>query len=102
MRTPKSEENLQTLANQILLQRFAPAKEGILVLDATNGNIVEINPYLIKMSGYPKDELVEKAIWEVGFFKISSTIKINFLNYSKRNLFNTKTCAGRNCRWTQN
>ena len=84
MRTPKSEENLQTLANQILLQRFAPAKEGVLVLDTTNGNIVEINPYLIKMSGYPKDELVEKVIWEVGIFKNIINNKDKFLKLQQK------------------
>ena len=45
------------------------AKDGILVLDVENGNIMEINSYLIDMLGYAKDKLIEKAILEVGFFK---------------------------------
>ena len=48
---------------------FESAKDGILVLDAENGNIMEINSYLIDMLGYAKDKLIDKAIWEVGFFK---------------------------------
>ena len=84
MRTPISEENVQTLASQILLQRFAPAKEGILVLEATNGNILEINPYLIKMSGDVKDELVKKAIWKVGFFKNIIDNKDKFLKLQQK------------------
>jgi two-component system CheB/CheR fusion protein len=48
---------------------FESAKDGILVLDSETGNIVEVNPYLIDMLGYAKDKLIEKTIWEVGFFK---------------------------------
>lgn len=58
---------------------FESAKDGILVLDAENGNIVEINPYLMDILGYSKDKLVEKAIWEVGFFKNIIDNKDKFL-----------------------
>ena len=58
---------------------FESAKDGILVLDAENGNIVEINPYLMDVLGYSKDKLVEKAIWEVGFFKNIIDNKDKFL-----------------------
>lgn len=46
---------------------FSMAKDGILVLDAETGVIVDVNPFLIELLGYSKTELVEKAIWEIGF-----------------------------------
>jgi two-component system CheB/CheR fusion protein len=63
---------------------FESAKDGILVLDAGNGKIVEINPYLIDMLGYSKDKLVEKAIWEVGFFKNIIDNKDKFLKLQQK------------------
>jgi two-component system CheB/CheR fusion protein len=64
---------------------FESAKDGILVLDSENGNIVEINPYLIDMLGYTKNELLKKAIWEVGFFKKIIDNKDKFLKLQQKN-----------------
>jgi len=58
---------------------FESAKDEILVLDAENGNIMEINPYLIDMQVYSKDKIVEKAIWDVEFFKNIIDNKDKFL-----------------------
>jgi two-component system CheB/CheR fusion protein len=69
---------------------FESAKDGILVLDAENGNILEINPYLIDMLGYSKDELVEKAVWEVGFFKNIIDNKDKFLKLQQKNFMQYK------------
>lgn len=63
---------------------FDSAKDGILVLDAEHGTIVEINPYLIDMLGYSKEEVVKKAIWEVGFFKNIIDNKDKFLKLQKK------------------
>jgi PAS domain S-box-containing protein len=48
---------------------FESAKDGILILDSVSGQIVEANPFLIEMLGYPKEELVGKELWEIGSFK---------------------------------
>jgi two-component system CheB/CheR fusion protein len=45
------------------------AKDGILILDAETGKIIDVNPFLIDLLGYSKEQFVEKAIWEIGFFK---------------------------------
>ena len=31
--------------------------------------IEDVNPYLIKMLGYSREEFVEKKLWEVGAFR---------------------------------
>jgi PAS domain S-box-containing protein/putative nucleotidyltransferase with HDIG domain len=48
---------------------FETAQDGILILDADTGMIEDVNPYLIKMLGYSREEFVEKKLWEVGAFK---------------------------------
>jgi diguanylate cyclase (GGDEF)-like protein/PAS domain S-box-containing protein len=48
---------------------FEAAQDGILILDAGTGAITDVNPFLIKMLGYSREEFVEKRLWEVGAFK---------------------------------
>ena len=47
---------------------FEAAQDGILILDAKTGAIEDVNPYLINMLGYSREEFVEKKLWEVGAF----------------------------------
>jgi PAS domain S-box-containing protein/putative nucleotidyltransferase with HDIG domain len=48
---------------------FEAAQDGILILDAITGAITDVNPFLVKMLGYSREEFVEKKLWEVGAFK---------------------------------
>ena len=48
---------------------FETTQDGILILDARTGMIEDVNPYLIKMLGYSREEFVKKTLWEVGAFK---------------------------------
>ncbi len=48
---------------------FESAMDGILILDANNGMIVDVNPFLIKMLGYSKEQLLKKNIWDISAFK---------------------------------
>ena len=63
---------------------FESAKDGILVLDAENGKIIEINPYLIDLLGANQQKLSEKTIWEVGFFKDLVDNKVKFLELQQK------------------
>ena len=45
---------------------FETAKDGILILDADTGRITDVNPFLEDMLGYSHDELIGKALWEIG------------------------------------
>ena len=62
---------MQTLKDSELRYRrlFEAARDGILILDAETGAITDVNPYLIEMLGYSREEFVEKKLWEVGAFK---------------------------------
>jgi diguanylate cyclase (GGDEF)-like protein/PAS domain S-box-containing protein len=48
---------------------FEAAQDGILILDAETGAITDVNPFLINMLGYSREEFLKKKLWEVGAFK---------------------------------
>ena len=47
---------------------FEAAKDGILILDAETGQILDVNPFLLDLLGYSHAEFLHKAIWDVGLF----------------------------------
>ena len=44
---------------------FESAKDGILILNADNGMIVDVNPFLINLLGYSKEQFLAKHIWDI-------------------------------------
>jgi len=48
---------------------FESAKDGILILDADTGKVVDVNPFLLQLLGYSYDALYGQHIWELGVFK---------------------------------
>ena len=48
---------------------FEAAMDGILILDATSGEVVDANPFLLDLLGYSLPELVGMKLWEMGRFK---------------------------------
>ncbi len=58
---------------------FESAKDGILILNAGTGEIVDVNPFLFNMLGYSKEELIGKKLWEIGLFKDIVASKEAFL-----------------------
>lgn len=48
---------------------FESAKDGILILNAQTGMIVDVNPFLIRLLGLSHKILLGKKVWELGFFK---------------------------------
>jgi len=48
---------------------FEAAQDGILILNAETGQIVDVNPFLVELIGYSYDQFINKAIWDIGFFK---------------------------------
>jgi diguanylate cyclase (GGDEF)-like protein/PAS domain S-box-containing protein len=63
---------------------FEAAQDGILILDAKTGAISDVNPFLIDMLGYSRDEFVQKKLWEVGAFKDVQASKDAFLELQQR------------------
>ena len=67
------------IASEIRYRRlFETAQDGILILDADTGQIVEVNPFLINMLGFSREQFLGKKIWEIGLFKDIVANKDNF------------------------
>lgn len=65
----KRAEGMLTVLETRYRRLFESAKDGILILDAETGKIIDVNPFLIELLGYSHEKFVEKAIWEIGLFK---------------------------------
>jgi PAS domain S-box-containing protein len=48
---------------------FETSKDGILILDAETGMIVDVNPFLIELLAFSREAFLGKKVWELGFFK---------------------------------
>jgi PAS domain S-box-containing protein len=63
---------------------FESAKDGILILDSETGRIVDVNPILINMLGYSKEQFINKTIWEIGIFKDIVADQENYIEFQKK------------------
>jgi PAS domain S-box-containing protein len=74
----RAEESLRVSESRYR-RLFDTAQDGILILDADTGQITDVNPYLVKMLGYPREDFMGKKLWELGSFKDSEASKATFL-----------------------
>ena len=64
----EAEESLR--ASEVRYRRlFEAAKDGILILDAETGVVVDVNPFLIELLGHSRETILGKKVWELGSFK---------------------------------
>jgi PAS domain S-box-containing protein len=57
---------------------FETAQDGILILNADNGQIDDVNPFLTDMLGYSRKQLLGNKLWEIGPFKDVEASKAEF------------------------
>jgi two-component system, cell cycle sensor histidine kinase and response regulator CckA len=57
---------------------FEAAKDGILILDADTGKIVDVNPFLVELTGYTRNDFLGLHLWEIGPFKDKADSKAAF------------------------
>src|SRR5580765_444512 len=48
---------------------FETAQDGILILDANTGKIIDVNPFLLDLLDYPFESIVGLQLWEIGLFE---------------------------------
>lgn len=48
---------------------FETAQDGILILHADTGQVVDANPFLKELLGYSQEEFLGRKLWEIGPFK---------------------------------
>lgn len=47
---------------------FEAAQDGILILDSATGAITDVNPFLLKLLGYTREEVLGSRLWDIGAF----------------------------------
>jgi PAS domain S-box-containing protein/putative nucleotidyltransferase with HDIG domain len=62
---------------------FETSQDGILILDAHLGTIIDVNPYLVNMLGYPRQEFLGKKLWEMGAFFDIKASQVSFEELQK-------------------
>ena len=67
-------ERLQTQArvrrSELRFRRlFETAQDGILILDPATRKITDANPFIVKLLGYSRKQLLEKELWQIGLIK---------------------------------
>jgi PAS domain S-box-containing protein len=48
---------------------FETAQDGILILDADSGEIIDVNPFLLDLLDYPFESIIGLQLWEIGLFE---------------------------------
>jgi PAS domain S-box-containing protein len=83
--------NNKLLADQALIaseaqyrRLFESAQDGILIVDAESGQIQDVNPFLLALLGFSREEYLGKKLWEVAAFKDSEASKSAFLELQQR------------------
>jgi PAS domain S-box-containing protein len=67
------------LASELRYRRlFETAQDGILILDAETGQVVDANPFMKDLLGYSQEEFLGRKLWEIGPFKGTGASKIAF------------------------
>lgn len=93
-------KNVDIKATEIRFRTlFESSKDGILILYAETGKIRDVNPFLLTLLGLKKEQLIDKAIWEIGFFKDVVTNQSKFAElkqqkYARYNTLPLETAVG--------
>ena len=80
----KKAEEAQSISELRYRRLFESAKDGILIIDAETGMIMDANPFLIEMLGYSQQEFLGKKVWELGFLKDLISNQENFMELQQK------------------
>lgn len=68
--TARRQEEEKVRVSEIRYRRlFEAAHDGVLLLDPATAQITDANPFMTKLLGYPRDQLVGKELFEIGLLK---------------------------------
>jgi len=63
---------------------FESAKDGIVIVDAHTGQIIDVNPFLTELTGYSRADFLGAHLWEIGLFKDIAASKALFSDLQVR------------------
>jgi len=83
--TARKKAEYEATVSELRYRRlFETARDGVLLVDFESGKIVDVNPYLIEMLGYSKENFLDKHLWDIGVLKDVVASKDNFFTLQKK------------------
>jgi len=83
--TKRKKSEQEQHASELRYRRlFESARDGILILNGDSGKIVDVNPYLIELLRYPREELIGKELWQIGRVEDIDESKAAFVELQER------------------
>ncbi len=83
--TERKQTEAALRASEVRYRRlFETAKDGILILDARTGMVVDVNPFLVELLDFSREEFLGRNIWELGFFKDVVANQANFAELQQK------------------
>lgn len=65
----RSEDGLRLTSENRYQRLFETSHEGILLLDASTGQILDANPFMTRLLGLTHEEFLGRQLWEVGLLR---------------------------------
>jgi PAS domain S-box-containing protein len=56
-------------SRRLVAGALSNGQDGILILDADTGQVIDANPFMKDLLGYSLEEFLGKKLWEVGPFR---------------------------------
>ena len=81
---PGSPEYALKVSEMRYRRLFETAQDGILIINAENGEIDDVNPFLTDMLGYSREQLLGNKLWEIGPFKDVEASKAEFRELQRK------------------
>lgn len=82
---PPDDRAQALIASELRYRRlFESAKDGILILDAETGMVVDVNPFLVELLGHSREAFLGKKVWELGFLKDIVANEANFVELQQK------------------
>jgi len=80
----ESRSELAIKASELSYRRlFETAQDGVLILDVDTGRITDVNPFLFKLLGFSRSEMIGKTVGELSPFKDIESNKVMLARLQK-------------------
>jgi PAS domain S-box-containing protein len=73
----RAEDALRT-SEEKYRRLFEAARDGILVLDAETGHVIDANPFMTTLTGFSREELLDEFLWDIGPLKDTGASRASF------------------------
>jgi two-component system, cell cycle sensor histidine kinase and response regulator CckA len=80
----KRAEEMQSALEARYRRLFEASRDGIMILDADTGEILDVNPFLLDLLGFAREQLLGKRVWELGFLKGVAASRAHFAEMQRQ------------------